>query len=65
MTNTNKLKAAIVENGQTIAKIAEKMGVSRFTLHKKLHNQTEFKASEIEALRNILKIKSIDEVFFS
>lgn len=65
MTNTLKLKAAIVESGMTQAKIAKLIGVSPYTFHKKLHNRTDFKASEIKMLSDILHIDNINDIFFA
>lgn len=48
--------------------IAEKLGIDRFSLYKKIRNETEFKASEIKNLCEILSItddKTISEIFFS
>lgn len=64
MTNTKKLKAAFVFNGLTQQDVATKMGISVYTLAKKLHNKTEFKASEISFLENLLKLQDIHSYFF-
>lgn len=39
--NINKLKGKIVENGTTVAELAEKMGVDRATLYRKMSNGGE------------------------
>ena len=39
--NVNKLKGKIVENGLTVAKLAEKIGVDRATLYRKMSNNGE------------------------
>lgn len=39
--NTNKLKGKIVENGLTVAMLAEKIGIDRTTLYRKLSNNGE------------------------
>lgn len=65
MVNTLKLKAAILQSGLKREQVAEKLGISEYTLHKKIHNTTEFKASEIFILSNILCIKEKDSIFFS
>ena len=41
MTNVNKLKGKIVENGLTVTDLAEKIGVDRATLYRKLNNNAE------------------------
>lgn len=66
LTNSLKLNAAIVLSGLTIPEVAEKIGVSDDTLFKKMHNKTEFKASEMNALIEILNISitNINDIFF-
>jgi len=39
--NINKLKGKIVENGMTVTTLAEKIGVDRATLYRKLSNNGE------------------------
>ena len=39
--NINKLKGKIVENGLTVAILAEKIGIDRATLYRKLSNNGE------------------------
>ena len=39
--NVNKLKGKIVENGMTVSTLAEKIGVDRATLYRKLSNNGE------------------------
>ena len=50
MTDTLKLKALIVEHGYTQKDVAKMLGLSAQSLNKKIHNKTEFKASEISLL---------------
>lgn len=64
MVNTLKMKAAILESGCSRNEIAKKLGLSEYTLHKKIHNITEFKASEISRLSFILNITDKDSIFF-
>ena len=66
MTNTELLKEAINESGISIKAIAYKIGISRGGLYKKINNQTEFKASEIMAIADILRMdaKQRDHIFF-
>ncbi len=59
------LRAKIEESGITITKLAEKLGLSREGLYLKLNGTTEFKASEIVLLREILRLtKEEQERFF-
>lgn len=65
MTNSLLLKAEIVRSGKKRIEIAEELGISLYTLHKKINNQVEFKASEIAKLRSILSIENPDSIFFA
>ncbi len=67
MTNTELLNKAIEESGMKINFIAEKIGLSYFGLSKKINNITEFKASEIAKISDILKLpkEKRDEIFFA
>ena len=67
MTDTNLLKAKISESGKTMTFIARKLGISRESLYLKINNSHEFKASEIETLKNELSLtnKERDAIFFN
>lgn len=39
--NVNKLKGKIVENGLTVASLAEKIGIDKATLYRKMTNNGE------------------------
>lgn len=67
MTDSNMLNAAIDESGITITAIAKKLGITREGFYKKLNNKTEFKASEVKTMQNILNLsnKKRDEIFFA
>lgn len=65
MTDTLKLKGAIVASGLSRKQVAEQMGISAYSLHKKIHNITEFKASEIQSLCQLVGILNKDEIFFA
>ena len=41
MTNVNKLKGKMVENGMSVAILAEKIGIDKATLYRKLNNNAE------------------------
>jgi len=56
MVNTKKIKGRIVEQGQTIQKIAAKMHMTPFTLGKKISNQSDMTLSEANTLQSILGI---------
>lgn len=64
MTDTNKLKAKIVESGLTQAKVAKMLGISCQSLSYKINNKVDFKATEINCLCRILDISNKDDYFF-
>ena len=64
MTNTNKLKARIVEKGYTQEEIAKKLGCSMASVNYKINNKREFTADEFFALCKILSIEDPFEYFF-
>lgn len=67
MTDTVALKDAIKNSGMSVTYIANILGITRGALYKKLDNITEFKASEIVLLKNILNLsdKERDDIFFN
>lgn len=65
MTNTIELEVAIKRAGFTKRKVAESLKLSEMGLYKKINNITEFKASEISLLCELLSIKNKDEIFFA
>lgn len=68
MVDTQKLCKRIDESGLKKYYIASKVGLTTYGLQKKINNQTQFKANEIEELCIILKIKTLEEkekIFFT
>lgn len=68
MTNTKLLIQFINNSGLKKGKIAEMLGISLFTLKRKIENETEFKQSEIQKLCKLLNINTAAEkesVFFA
>ena len=68
MTDTERLNELINKSGYKKKYIAEQLGVTPFGLDKKITNVTEFKASEIGTLCNLLQIKTLSEkerIFFA
>ena len=61
MTNTELLMDFIKKSGLKLGFIADQMDLSRFGLSKKINNDSEFKASEIEKLCNLLDITSLED----
>lgn len=68
MTNTELLNARIDSSGLKKSYIAKALGIRTDTLSRKINNEREFKASEINALCDILGIECLEEkehIFFA
>lgn len=68
MTDTDLLMDYVKKSGLKLGFIAEQLNLSRFGLAKKIKNNSEFKASEIEKLCNLLNITSMrdrNRIFFA
>lgn len=69
MTNTELLEKKIDDSGYKKSYIAKTIGLKTTNvLTKKIKNESEFKASEIDALCILLKIESLEErqaIFFA
>lgn len=68
MTNTKLLNEKILESGLKKKFIAEKLGLSTYGLQRKIENRSEFKASEISILCDLLDIRTAAEkerIFFA
>lgn len=66
MTNTNQLRKKIDESGYKLRFIASKLGITYQGFLKKINNETEFKATEIQTLCELLNIdiQQKEEIFF-
>lgn len=66
MTDTKRLKAALVLNGITAGELANKIGMSRQSFSYKLNNQREFRLKEIAAIAAVLNLslEDKDAIFF-
>lgn len=67
MTNTSLLLERIKKSGYKLSYVAQRLGITRQSLHSKIYNKGEFKASEIEILSNLLCIGVEDRmaIFFA
>lgn len=67
MTDTDLLRSIIESSGYRLAFLAEKLGMSRYSLQKKICNQSDFKACEIKVLCDLLAIdaETAKLVFFA
>lgn len=66
MTDSVELRKAVDKSGLKYLKIADEMGISSYTLQKKIDNETEFKASEIVKLSALLSLNDAQRsaIFF-
>lgn len=62
MTNTELLRAKVDQSGYKIRFIAEKVGITYQGLLNKINNRSEFRASEIQALYDLLKLTEKERV---
>lgn len=67
MVNTVALKDAINESGIKHTAIAEKAGVTRYTLYNKLNGSSDFTAREIKSIADTLHLTrdEVDRIFFA
>ena len=67
MTNTLLLGKRIDDSGYKRSFLASKLGITAYGLSLKINNKTEFKASEINILCELLKIDTRDrmKIFFA
>lgn len=67
MTNSILLNYKIKISGYRHGFLAEKLGLSRTGLYNKINNKSEFLASEIQTLSDILKLSPDErqEIFFA
>lgn len=67
MTNTSLLEEYIEKSGYKKSFIAEKIGLTAYGFALKVNNKSEFKASEMTVLCELLKINAKDKeaIFFA
>lgn len=67
MTNSAALRERIKESGFKLGFIAKKLGITAYTLQKKIDNETEFKVSEVDCLSKLLNLTALekDSYFFA
>lgn len=63
MTDTKRLKKIVKESGLKQDYIASKIGLTSYGFARKRDNLSDFTASEIDALCDILKIDSVEDRF--
>ncbi|CAM3399907.1 hypothetical protein [Pseudostreptobacillus hongkongensis] len=62
MLNKNKILALIIENGLSRESVAKELDISYISFNRKL-NSNSFKKTELEFLKNLLKVDNTD-IFF-
>lgn len=68
MTNTCQLRRLIKGSGLKYQYIANCLHITRYTLSKKIKNESDFNSQEIQKLCKLLNIKSLKEkerIFFA
>lgn len=67
MTNTDLLKEILSDSGYKLAYVANKLGITYQGFLNKINNESEFKASEIQTLKELLNLtnKERDKIFFT
>ena len=67
MTNTNKLKAKIAEQGLTMKEFAENINMSNTTFSQKVSGKVKFYQDDIRKIDKELKLTSdeLREIFFN
>ena len=68
MVNTALLRSKILETGLKYKNIAQKLGISAYTLQLKIDNKNEFTTSQVARLCEILDITALREkeaIFFT
>lgn len=62
MTDTKLLREKLEESGYKLRFIAEKIGITYQAFLNKINNDSEFRASEIQALHNLLHLTEEERV---
>lgn len=68
MVNVNKLKAKLMENGFNVEALAERIGVDKATLYRRLGNNGEnFTIGEADAISQVLHLtkEEVNAIFFA
>lgn len=66
MTDTQKLREKIKDEGVSITFLAQKAGITRECFYQRLRNESDFRASEIVAISQALHMtgKQREAIFF-
>lgn len=58
--NTLKLKGKIVEKGMNVEQLADKLGIDRATLYRKLNNAEKFTIGDASKIKEALTLSDAD-----
>lgn len=61
MTDTVALRNRIKASGYRLGYIAERLGISAYTLQRKLDNDSEFRVSEVDAMAKLLNMSPAEK----
>lgn len=67
MFRKNKLIAKIVENELSMQDVADKLGIDKSTLYRKMNSKSDFTREEIAVLRDYLHftLEEMNDIFFA
>ena len=65
MFRVEKFKAALAENGLSVADLASAMGISKRALYRKMKGESDFYREEIQIFRKVTKLDNVDDIFFA
>ena len=67
MVNIDKLKGSIVEHRMTVETLAEKIGMSKATMFRRLTCGNDFTIGEVDAIAKTLSLdyEQINSIFFN
>lgn len=67
MTNSKRFRKAVTRAGLKYKYLAEQLGITPYGLQKKIDNMSEFKASEIHKLSQLLNLADAEksQIFFA
>jgi transcriptional regulator with XRE-family HTH domain len=65
--NENELRAEIARSGLTMSELAERIGISKSAMHRKVSGITEFRQSELAAIKIVLGLtdRVMARIFFA
>lgn len=60
----NEVQGALLSKGITLSKMAKMLHMTNATLSKRLHGDSEWKLSEVRAIREIIGTEEMLKIFF-